>query len=200
MTATRPTGYGKCAFLFLLAGTLFVQAQGPDMGWRYSVLPSFIRPSQSDEIPGSSTSILAVARDSGYGELEYATTRGAKRWARERATRDGSIWLMDAHIEFRRDENRVIEHILITADDPLMSAMVMAPAFYEWFEPMLGDGFHVIIPDRNTIALYPRLAGEIPPEDATALLELYQLATYPISREVFRAQPGGLQADGILED
>ena len=63
---------------------------------------------------------------------------------------------------------------------------------------MLGDGFHVIIPERGMIAMYPRLAGRIPENEAAALLEACRLATYPVSPEVFRATRTGLVADGIV--
>ena len=201
MIATRPSGHGKRAFLLLFAAALTLQASdAPDAGWRLAVVPSYERPKLHEEIQGSQTAIIAVARHTGYGEFEYATTRGAWRMARELAQQDGGKWLTDAKVEFRRDRNSVVDRILITGEDPLLAALALVPAFYERFEPVLGDGFHVVIPDRNTIALYPRLAGEIPPEDAATLLEMNRLATYPISREVFRATRAGLVADGILED
>lgn len=185
----------------MLAALLFVAtASAADPGWRLTVVPSFERPALAEKIPGSQTAALAVAREAGYGELEYATTRGAWRLAREIAAREGARWLDEASVETRRDTNRVIDHILITGDNALLPSLATSPAFYERFEPILGDGFHVIIPDRNTIALYPRLAGQIPPVEAGALLETYRLATYPVSREVFRATRFGLAADGVLED
>jgi len=201
MTANTPIPGGKRGFLLislLLAGATTALASDP--GWRVTVVPSFERPALGEPIPGSSTASLAVARHKSYGELEYATTRGAWALARRLAEQNGGTWLMDAEVEFRRDANRVIDRIIITGEDPLLPSVVLAPAFYERFEPMLGDGFHVVIPERGTIALYPRLAGRIPPEEAFALLEINRLATYPVSREVFRARRGGLVADGILED
>jgi hypothetical protein len=65
----------------------------------------------------------------------------------------------------------------------------------------LGDGFYVVVPDRSTIALYPRLAGDgIPPRDAARFLQIHRLATYPVSREVFQATRLGLVADGVLTE
>ena len=77
---------------------------------------------------------------------------------------------------------------------------MLTPAFYQKFEPLLGDGFHLIIPERRTIALYPRLGGRIPPADAATLLEINRLSTYPVSREVFRVNRHGLVADGKLTE
>jgi hypothetical protein len=200
MTATRPRPNGKRAFLFaLVAAVLPNLAGGADPGWRVTVVPSFEpRPAVHEAIPGSQTTFLAVARSVGYGELEYATTRGSWRAARQIGETDGGRWLVESNMETRRDARRVIDRILITGEDPLLPALALTPAFYTRFEPLLGDGFHVIIPDRNTIAMYPRLAGRIPPEEAAALLEINRLATYPVSREVFRANREGLVADGIL--
>lgn len=201
MIATRPRRHGKRAFAILLATGLLVAAAGAaDPGWRLTIVPSFQRPALSEAIPGSQTAVLAVAREVGFGDFEYATTRGAWRRAREIAAKDGARWIDEAAVEMRRDTNRVVERVLITGDNPLLPSLAASPAFYQRFEPILGDGFHVIIPDRNTIALYPRLAGQIPPEEAGSLLETYRLATWPVSREVFRATRFGLMADGVLED
>ena len=200
MTATRPRRHGKRAFLLFLAWAVPAFAQGQDPGWRLTVAPSFERPALHEKIPGSHTAVLAVARDAGYGELEYATTRGALHHAQEAAAKHGTEWIAAAKVDVRRGKDRIIESIIITGDDPLLPRLPAAPAFYSHFEPMLGDGFYVIIPERGTIALYPRLAGRIPANEAAALLEAHRLATYPVSREVFRATRDGLVADGILED
>jgi hypothetical protein len=200
MTATRPRRHGKCAFLLMAAATACAgAAEPPDPGWRLTVIPSFEqRPALHEKIPGSRTAVLAVARPALYGELEYATTRGALRFSRDFAAKHGPTWLDRANINVRRDKNRVIQRILITGNDQTLPSLATTPAFYRRFEPLLGDGFHVIIPDRGTIALYPRLPGEIPPADVAALIEIYRLATYPVSTEVFRATRDGLVAEGVL--
>lgn len=201
MTATRPRRHGKRAFLALLAAASLSRADdGADPGWRLTVIPSYERPAQHENINGSNTAIVAAARHRGYGEFEYATTKGAWRKAAQLAEDRGDAWLGAADVQIRRDRRRVIDRILITGRDPLTPALVLAPAFYDRFEPLLGPGFHVIIPDRNTITLYPRAGGTIPPDEAAALLRLHRESGYPVSREVFRASRGSLTADGILEE
>jgi len=201
MTATRPRRHGKRAFLALLAAASFAGAADiPDVGWRLVVIPSFERPALHRDIPGSDTAILAVARPASLGLFEYATTRGALRWSLDLGNREGQAWLDGADVKIRRNNKRVIDRILITGDNPLLSSVALTPAFYQRFEPLLGDGFHVIIPDRTTIALYPRLAGRIPPDEATSLFQTWLLASHPVSREVFRATPEGLVADGLLTE
>jgi len=201
MTANRLPSHGKRAFLALLAlaGCLHA-AELPDPGWRLTVIPSFERPALHEIIPTAPTAVLAVARHVGYDEFEYATTRGAWRLARELAARHGGDWLDAADVAIRRDPSGVIDRILITGSDPLLPSIALSPVFYEHFEPLLGAGFYVIIPDRNTLALYPRVAGEIPARDSAALLERHRLATYPVSREVFGARRGGLVGAGVLEE
>lgn len=201
MTATRPRRRGKRAFFaFLAVAGSALGNNSPDPGWRVVVVPAFERPALHENIPGSDLAILAVARPGELGLLEYATTRGAMRWARDHAAKHGEAWLAAADVEIRRGKGRVIDRILITGENPLLSSLVVSPAFYRHFEPLLGAGFHVIVPHRNAIALYPRLAGRIPPPEAGALLRSHLIASHPVSREVFRATPGGLEADGILAE
>jgi hypothetical protein len=201
MTANRPRRYGKRAFLLLVAALQPVVAgTTPDVGWRLVVIPAFERPQMHESIPGSRTAIVAAARPAEFDLFEYATTRGAMRWARDLGAKEGALWLTKADVEIRRGKGRVINRVLITGADPMLSSLALTPDFYRRFEPLLGDGFHVIIPDRNTIALYPRLAGQIPPAEAAALLQRFFIASHPVSREVFRATPEGLVADGILSD
>ena len=201
MTATRPRRHGKRAFLALL--TILpaaAMANSTDPGWRLVVIPSFERPALQQRIPQSQTALVAAARYDGHGLFEYASTRGAVRWARDLGKKEGDEWLDKAEIKIRRGKDKVIDRILITGPDPMHTSLALTPAFYRRFEPLLGDGFHVIIPDRNTIALYPRLGGQIPPIEAALLLRIHAYATYPVSREVFRATSSGLVADGILTE
>ncbi len=201
MTATRPRRHGKRAFLVLLAVASLARAdEEADPGWRLTIVPSYERPALHETITGSRTALVAAARHKGYDELEYATTRGAWQRAAALARQHGESWLTAADIEIRRDSNSVIDRVLIRGNDPLLPALALAPAFHDRFEPMLGPGFHVIIPDRNTIALYPRLGGTIPPPEAAALLRINRLSGFPVSREVFRSSRGALDADGILEE
>jgi len=104
-------------------------------------------------------------------------------------------------VDERRDTDGVVTRVLIKSEDPMLPAIAASPGLYDRYEPVLGDGFYVVVPDRGTIALYPRLAGAgIPPEDAGTLLRMHRLATYPVSREVFRATRLGLVADGALSE
>lgn len=201
MIATRLRRYGKRAFLALLV-LMCPPALAGDAGWRLTIIPSFETvPPVNKPIPGSQTARLAVARHAGHGELEYATTQGALRYAQDAADQHAQDWIDAAKVEERRDADDVVTRVLITSDDPMLPAIAAAPGLYDRYEPVLGDGFYVVVPDRATIALYPRLAGNgIPARDAAGLLEINRLATYPVSREVFRATRLGLVADGVLSE
>lgn len=201
MTATRPRRHGKRAFLAVLVAAC-ATAQAGDAGWRLTIVPTFeTEPPVHRPIPGSQTARLAVARQAGHGELEYATTLGALRYARDMASHHAQECFASATIAEQRDEDGVITRVLITSDNPLLPAAAVAPGLYDRFEPILGDGFYVVVPERGTIALYPRLAAVgIPPRDAAALLEKNRLASYPVSREVFRATRLGLVAEGTLTE
>lgn len=201
LIANRPRRYGKRAFLALLL-VLAAPGRAEDAGWRLTIVPSFETSTPLNKpIPGSRTARLAVARHAGHGELEYATTQGALRYARDMAAKHAQEWIDAAEVEERRDKDGVVTRVLIKSDDPMLPAVAASPGLYDRYEPVLGDGFYVVVPDRGTIALYPRLAAEgIPPEDAGALLGINRLATYPVSREVFRATRLGLVADGVLTE
>ena len=201
MTANRPRHYGKRTFLALLLA-LSATGRAEDAGWRLTIVPSFetVAPI-TKQIPGSRTARLAVARHAGHGELEYATTQGALRYAQDMAAEYAQDWIEAADVDERRDADGVVTRVLIKSDDPMLPALAASPGLYDRYEPVLGDGFYVVVPERGTIALYPRLAAEgIPDRDAAGLLEMNRLATYPVSREVFRATRLGLVADGVLSE
>lgn len=201
MTATTPHRYGKRAFVIFLMLSVVVGAQTTDDAWRLTIVPAFQRPPLHKPIRGSKTAVLVAAREAGYGALEFAKENEAFQRARASAEKFGDDWVASAKMEIHRDKNHVIESIIITDENgPFLPSLALAPAFYEHFEPLLGAGFYVAIPDRSTLALFPRLAGGIPAEATVQLIEKNRLATYPVSREVFRAHRGGLTAVGILEE
>ncbi len=200
MTANRPRRHSKCAFVIFFMLTVVV-CSGDGFDWRVTVVPSFPEPPLYESIRGSRSVVLAAARDSGYGELKFSSARSDFQRAKIIAEKMGGEWLKSVKMEIHRDKNRVIESVVITAsDDPLLPRITIAPAFYDYFEPLLGAGFYVVIPERQLLVLYPRLAGGIPAKETSALLETYRMATYPVSREVFRSERGGLVAAGILEE
>ncbi len=175
-------------------------AEGPSPApWSLTIEAAFVRPALHEPVPGASTAILCAARPDGHGGLEYATTRAAWRLARERGEREGAAWLGALQREMMRNREGVVTHGLLTGTTPLTPAVVLTPAFRAEFEPIFGPDFLVVIPDRYTVGIFPRLAGGIPPEVAGALANRHFVSAEPVSREVFRVTRDGIRAEGTLE-
>jgi hypothetical protein len=175
MTANRPCRYGKRTFLALLL-ILSAPGRAEDAGWRLTIVPSFetLAP-LTKPIPGSRTARLAVARHAGHGELEYATTQGALRYAQDMAARHAREWIEAARVDQRRDADGVITRVLIKSDDPML------PALAAWATWLAGDNviiWHATFLSQPTSAMLWLLAvGCLLAADAAPGVRLKDLCT-----------------------
>jgi len=167
------------------------------------VEPSFMRSDFSTPIRGSSKTIIAPAVVRGdfvtFLDEETRAALGLKIESILRvAQKNASEELEKLTPRMLRDENGVIQAMVIDSDRPIVAATVLSPEFIGKFEPVLGPDLLVAIPNRYRVYVYPALASKFQ-ATAKAVLNDYRLTPYPVSMEVFRVLPGSLEAIGTFE-
>ncbi|MFV1994242.1 MAG: hypothetical protein ACC661_02305 [Verrucomicrobiales bacterium] len=192
--------------IFVSAGGCSLAAQEPAAREQKIVLiePKLMAPAVSREIPGARSTVLVAARETDYGGLEYYDKEAfealGKSWeafyreARERA----DALLLTLEPEFKRDSRGVIEYALLSSESQRTAGVVLAAKFLERFRESLGDELVVMIPNRSTVLVFPKLASDYA-DYGEAVIEMYRDAVYPASLEIFVVDARGMRAIGEFQ-
>lgn len=166
--------------------------------------PAFMQPDFEFPIPGTKEVIVTPVLISGdevtYLKRETLEAQGIdldsiKALARQSASAD----LAALEPKFVRDDAGILQFAVIDSDLPIVATTVLAPDFIDTFRDTLGPDLLVAIPNRYRIYIFPALASRFAAA-ADSVLTDYALTPYPISKEVFRVTPEGIQAIGTFEE
>jgi hypothetical protein len=114
------------------------------------------------------------------------------------ARQNASEELAKLEPRYIRDRKGIVQMAVIDSDRPVVAATVLAPDFIKKFEDILGPDLLVAIPNRYRVYVYPALASNFE-RTADAVLADYEMTPYPVSKEVFRVTPRGLETVGTFE-
>lgn len=200
----RPTEKFKIRALTLalicLNSVLF--AQTPET-WRVLIEPKFMRPEVSFPIAGAQRTVLVPAYLNKEGDPHYFSRREFEAlkvdWAAFMARARENATDRKLKAEFVRDRNEVVSYGAIRSDSPLTATAVLSPEFAKSFAEIFGPEMLVVVPNRFTIFLFPKLASRYT-DYAPMVLEAYKATPYPVSIEVFELGAQGLKAIGIYEE
>jgi len=162
---------------------------------------SFERPPVFRFLPGSKHTIIypalldkegwitPVKKNLSPGEWDHFL-----REARERS----SYLLATVDPAMIRDSRGIIQMAVITADSPLVASCILLPGFLERFSAVFGPELLIVIPARNKIYVFPKLANRI--QDTLQTIHDDKLISpMPISMELFELSKHGLRTVGNLE-
>jgi hypothetical protein len=167
--------------------------------------PKFNRSVVTWPIPGAERCEWAAAILSPDGTARCAAREewdaaGLGREALEAAAAALGDRLLDgAEEEKLRDRKGILEAAVLRTASHAAAALLFSPRFRARYEPLFGPEFLVAIPNRFTLCLFPKHAGNHP-DYAPMIRDAYRATPYPVSREVFELGPGGLRAVGVFED
>ncbi len=162
-----------------------------------------MRPDYAFPIAGSKDTILTpgVIKD---GEAKYLTRAEVARLkldldsVRRVARAAAGAEAAKLKPELARDSRGVVLYATVTTDSPATAGAVLAPEFAALFADTLGPDLLVAIPNRYRVYVYPALASGF--QDTADLVRRdYERSAYPVSKEVFRLTPKGLEAVGTFD-
>jgi hypothetical protein len=185
--------------LFVIAGG----ARAGEATWHLVLEPKFMRPDYAFPIAGTKETIItpALVRDGEVAELKkarYEQLNLDMDSIRRLALAAASAELKNLKPEFVRDKKGVAVFALLASDSPTTSSVVLAPEFAEQFAEIFGPDILVAIPNRYRIYVYPALTTDFQ-STASLVLRDYESSGFPVSKEVFKVTPKGLQAVGKFE-
>lgn len=148
--------------------------------------------------------VLAVARMTELGpefpsqqEWNAVTVTEAELLAATR--KKAAEWMAAVKLELVRDKKKVLRYAVLRSGAVPVSATVLAREFFEKFEPMFGARMRVVIPNRNTVFIFPDLTGDLR-EYGPMVLEAWRSGAPRVSLEVLEVSGNGLRAVGVFEE
>jgi hypothetical protein len=97
-----------------------------------------------------------------------------------------------------RDRNQVIEYAVLSSDRPVVASAVSSSKFHTLFESTLGEKVLVVVPNRFTAFVFPRLASNYPLY-AGLVFDAFESTSFKGSLEVFEVGAAGWRAVGVYE-
>ena len=100
---------------------------------------------------------------------------------------------------YERGTNKVIAYAALESTKPTVASAVLAPKFLESFKETLGDTVLVVIPNRFTAFIFPKLASRYA-EYSPMVFRAYRDTSWPVSVEVFEVNAKGWRCIGAYEE
>ena len=166
--------------------------------------PKFMEHEVTFPIEGAKSTVLAPAKIGEYG-IEFSTVNG---WTAAALNEDAvrkvtrtfaSEWLKHVKPELVRNRKKVVEYAVVRSDKVPVAATVFAPEFWKQFADVLGPKMIVVIPNRQTVFVFPGVAVDYA-EYAPLIFEAWRGPAAKVSLEVFELSARGLKAVGRLEE
>ncbi len=101
--------------------------------------------------------------------------------------------------QYERNSSKVIVYAVLESKRPIVASAVLAPGFLETFKDTLGDTVLVVVPNRFTAFVFPKLASEFS-AFAPVVFRAYRGTAWPVSVEVFEVSARGWKCVGAYTD
>jgi hypothetical protein len=187
-----------------LALALVARAEEPSASWRVWLEPKFMHAPVTVPIPGAKKTVFAggVLEVEGLAAMPKAGFTGLKvPWemfftqARENAAAE----FAELKPRYERDAKKVIVYAALESSKPIVAGAVLAPKFLETFKDTIGDTVLVVVPNRYTAFVFPKLASRYT-EYAPMIFRAYRDTSWPVSVEVFEVSAQGWRGVGAYEE
>ena len=172
--------------------------------WFFLPEPRFMGHEVSFPLSGAKSTVLAPAR-MGEAGMEFPTVAVwaaaglSEEIVRKVTASFASEWLRHVKVEFVRNRKNVVEFGVLRSDKLPVCATVFAPEFRKQFEDIFGPKVMLVIPNRQTVFVFPGVAVDFS-EYAPMILEAWRSPAPKVSLEVFELGESGLRATGRIEE
>jgi hypothetical protein len=190
--------------LSLLASLTAYATDPVPESWRVWLEPRFMHQPVSAAIPGAERTEFAAGSLSA-GELQPFTKAQfsglAQKWddfaAKARA--NSAADLAQITPVYVRNKKKIIEYAELHSEKPIVPSAVLAPEFRVLFDQTMGPAVLLVVPNRNTAFVFPKLASNYA-DFAPMVLRAYRETAHPVSLEVFELSQAGIKAIGAYPD
>lgn len=108
-------------------------------------------------------------------------------------------WLKQVKPELFRDKKKVVEYAVLRSETLPICAAVLAPEFWKQFEEIFGAKMLVVMPNRNTVFVFPIL-DENRDQRSRLVLQAWRSGAPKVSLEAFELSEQGMRTVGVFEE
>jgi hypothetical protein len=189
--------------VILIANCFATQAIGEE-NWVLLPEPKFMGRQVTQPIAGAKHTILAVAQLTDLGP-EFARREQwqplgiAEQAVLESTRRQAAEWLKTLNPELVRNKQKVVQYARLQSETVPVAGTVLAPEFWRKFEEIFGPRMRVVIPNRQTVFVFPDLEGNLD-QFSPMVFEAWRSRWSKVSLEVFELSERGLKAVGAFTE
>jgi len=202
-------GFEICDLRFCLAVIFLclapVGSLMAETSWILIPAPRFMGNSACFPIQNSKNTVLCPAKISSDGvaiissEAEIKTANNALETLITSTSLLAEKWLEEITPEITRDAKNVITYGVLRSDTLPITVTVLSSAFMKRYENQFGPELTVVLPNRNTVFIFPELIDNH--ADYTPQIIRAWRSKWPKgSLEVFKITKVGLKAVGAFEE
>jgi hypothetical protein len=179
-------------------------ADEPRTAWRVWLEPTFMRAPVTAPITGAKKTVFAGGTLGEEGLVTmpkeaFVATKMSWEMFFAKARENAAAELAELKPRYERDAKKVIVYAALESTKPIVASAVLAPKFLESFKDTLGDTVLVVIPNRFTAFVFPKLASRYT-EYAPMVVRAYRDTSWPVSVEVFEVSGDGWRCIGAYEE
>lgn len=172
--------------------------------WRVWLEPKFMRPGAAQPVTGAKQTLLAFGQLTEDGltafhKEEFAALGIDPEPFLRLASLNAAADLAKLHFRFERNQRKIIRYVAVESEAPVVASAVMCPGFLDLWKNTLGEKILLVVPNRNTAYLFPRIASEYQ-EYAPMVLRAYHETAYPVGIEVFELSAEGWRCLGSYSE
>ncbi len=209
MTRPRSLGDWRVALFFaalLSVFTSFVRADDPPdpTQWRVWMEPKFMHSAVAVPLAEAQKTELAAGALGPEGltpftRQSFASLLVERELFHSVAILNTAYDLKKVRFRFDRDKRRIIRYAAIECDEPVVASAVLFPGFLDLWKDTLGEKVLIVVPNRSTAYLFPRLATDYL-DYSPMIFRAYRETAYPVSVEVFEIGPDGWHCLGAYAE
>lgn len=183
---------------------LGARAQEPQAAWRVWLEPKFMKAPVTAPIAGAKKTVLAGGTLGAEGfvtmpQAGFTALKVAWEMFFAQARENAAAELAELKPRYERDGKKVIVYAALESAKPIVAGAVLAPKFLESFKDTLGETVLVVVPNRYTAFVFPKLASRYA-EYAPMVFRAYHETSWPVSVEVFEVSAEGWKCIGAYEE
>jgi hypothetical protein len=191
-------------FTICASFALAASAWADESAWRVWLEPKFMHTPISAPITGAQkTEVVAgTLTDDGlvsFKKADFDALGSDWETFRTRAHLNAAADLGQLNYRFERNRRKIIAYAAVESDQPIVASTVLVPGFLDLWKETLGEKILIVVPNRFTAFLFPRLASDYL-DYAPMIFRAYHETPYPVSVEVFEISADGWRCLGAYAE